>query len=143
LYCHSGTLLVVKALWLCISLCIVSWQAMQHMPQQQQQQPFYGPLSMTIQVSQYQKKHPPTRTYHSHQPSFISFLHLLWSTVSSLFKLLAWHSLCTTFVQKIVKNCLIIYANTVERHCKSHFPSALLRHWASQRNFIGVQGEDW
>ena len=34
-----------------------------HAHLQQQQQPFYGPLSGTTQVSQYQKKHSPT-----HQP---------------------------------------------------------------------------
>jgi len=40
-------------------------------------QPFYGPFSGTTQVSQYQKKHSPTHTCTDHQPSFISFFHLL------------------------------------------------------------------
>ena len=34
-----------------------------------QLQPFYGPLSRTTRVSQYQKKHSPTHTYPDHQPS--------------------------------------------------------------------------
>jgi len=55
--------------------------------QQQQQQPFYSPLSGTTRVSWYQKKHSPTHTYSDHQPSFISFLHLLRSIASSLFNL--------------------------------------------------------
>jgi len=45
--------------------------------QQQQQQLFCSPSSGTTWVSQYQKKHLPTHTYPDHQPSFISFLHLL------------------------------------------------------------------
>ena len=54
--------------------------------------PFYGPLSVTTWVSQYQKQHSPTRTYPDHQPFFISFLHLR-SIASSLFSLCAWQSL--------------------------------------------------
>jgi len=48
---------------------------------------FYGPLSVTTQVSRYQKKHSLTHTYPDHQSSFISFIHLLQSIVSSLFNL--------------------------------------------------------
>ena len=62
---------------------------------QQQQQSFYGPLSGTTQVSRYQKKHSPTH-HPDHHPIFISFFHLLWSIASSLFKLRAWQSFCTT-----------------------------------------------
>jgi len=51
--------------------------------QQQQQQPFYSPLSGTTQVSWYQEKHSSTHTYPDHQPSFISFLCLLQSKASS------------------------------------------------------------
>ena len=47
--------------------------------------PFYGPLSGTNRMSQYQKKLSPTHTYRDHQPSFICFLHLIQSIVSSLF----------------------------------------------------------
>jgi len=61
--------------------------------QEEQQQPFYGPLSGTTWVSQYQKKHSPTHNYLDHQPSFVSFLHLLWSTASPLFTLRAWQFL--------------------------------------------------
>jgi len=62
--------------------------------QQQQQQPFYGPLSGTTRVSQYQKKHSPTH-HPGHHPIFISFFHLPRSIESSLFKLHAWQSFCT------------------------------------------------
>jgi len=61
----------------------------------QQQQPFYGPLSGTTRVSQYQKKHSPTH-YPDHHPIFISFFHLPQSIASSLFKLHAWQSFRTT-----------------------------------------------
>jgi len=55
----------------------------------------YVPLSGTTRVSRYQKKHSPT--HHSeHHPVFISFFHLPWSIASSLFKLHAWQSFCTT-----------------------------------------------
>ena len=63
--------------------------------QQEQQQPFYGPLSRTTQVSQYQKKHSPTN-HPDHHPIFISFFHLPRNIASSLFKLRAWQSFCTT-----------------------------------------------
>ena len=46
-------------------------------------------------MSRYQKKHSPT--HHSdHHPIFISFFHLPRSIASSLFKLRAWQSFCTT-----------------------------------------------
>jgi len=60
-----------------------------------QQQPFYGPLSGTTQVSRYQKKHSPTH-HPDHHPIFISFFHLPRSIASSLFKLRAGQSFCTT-----------------------------------------------
>jgi len=60
-----------------------------------QQQPFYGPLSRTTRVSRYQKKHSPTH-HPDHHPIFISFFHLPRSIASSLFKLHAWQSFCTT-----------------------------------------------
>jgi len=62
---------------------------------QHQEQPFYGPLSGTTWVSRYQKKHSPTH-HPDHHPIFISIFHLLRSTASSLFKLRAWQSFCTT-----------------------------------------------
>ena len=46
-------------------------------------------------VSRYQKKHSPTH-HPDHHPIFISFSHLLRSVASSLFKLHAWQSFCTT-----------------------------------------------
>ena len=64
---------------------------------QQQQQPFYGPLSGTTQVSQYQKKHSPAH-HPDHHPTFISLFYLARSIASSLFKLHAWQSFCTTSV---------------------------------------------
>ena len=60
-----------------------------------QQQPFYGRLSVTTRVSRYQKKHSPTH-HPDHHPIFISFFHLPRSITSSLFKLRAWQSFCTT-----------------------------------------------
>jgi len=60
-----------------------------------QQQPFYRPLSGTTRVSRYQKKHSPTH-HPDHHPIFISFFHLPRSIASSLFKLRAWQSFCTT-----------------------------------------------
>jgi len=56
-----------------------------------ERQPFYGPLSGTTRVSQYQKKHSPTH-HPDHHPIFISFFHLPRSVASSLFKLRAWQS---------------------------------------------------
>jgi len=61
----------------------------------QQQQLFDGPLSRTTRVSQYQKTHSPTH-HPDYHPIFISFFHLLRSIASSLFKLCALQSFCTT-----------------------------------------------
>ena len=61
---------------------------------QQQQRPFYGPLSGTTRVSWYQKKHSPT--HHPDHPIFISFFHLPRSIASFLFKLSAWQLFCIT-----------------------------------------------
>ena len=60
-----------------------------------QQQPFYGPLCGTIWVSRYQKKHSPIH-HPDHHPVFITFFHLPRSIASSLFKLRARQSFCTT-----------------------------------------------
>ena len=46
-------------------------------------------------MSRYQKKHSPTH-HPDHNPTFISRFHLLRSIASSLFKLRAWQSFCTT-----------------------------------------------
>ena len=61
------------------------------------------PLSGKSWISRYQKKHSPTHTYHDHQPSFISFLHLL----RSLFNLLAWQSFCTTSQSSLITDLLV------------------------------------
>ena len=53
------------------------------------------PFSRTTRLSRYQKKHSPTH-HLDHYPIFISFFHLPWSIASSLFKLRAWQSFCTT-----------------------------------------------
>ena len=55
---------------------------------QQQQQPFYDPLSGTTRVSRCQKKHSPTHTYPDHQPSFASLLHYYDP----------WHPPCSIYV---------------------------------------------
>ena len=73
-----------RSLW--FSSCSIS---------QHTQQRFYCPLSGTTRVSQYQKKHSPTH-HPDHHPIFISFFHLPRSIASSLFKLHAWQSFCTT-----------------------------------------------
>jgi len=65
-------------------------------PEQQQQQLSYGPLSGTTRVSRYQKKRSPT--HHPDHPILISLFHLPQSIASSLFELLAWQSFCTTSV---------------------------------------------
>ena len=54
-----------------------------------QQQPFNGRLSGTTRVGRYQKKHSLTHTHPGQRTSFITFLHLQWSTASSLFSLRA------------------------------------------------------
>jgi len=46
-------------------------------------------------MSRYQKKHSPTH-HPDHHPIFTSFFHLPRSIASSLFKLRAWQSSCTT-----------------------------------------------
>ena len=53
------------------------------------------PFVWTTRVSRYQKKHSPTH-HPDHHPIFISFFHLPQSIASSLFKLRAWQSFCTT-----------------------------------------------
>jgi len=77
---------------------------------QQQQQPFYGPLSGTTRVSRYQKKHSPT--HHPDHPNFISFFHLPWSIASSLFKLRAWQSFCTTSLHVLFGLTLVLEPST-------------------------------
>ena len=70
--------------------------AMTHIEQTTtQQQFFYSPLSETTRVNRFQKKHSPTH-HPDHHPVSISFVHRLRSIASSLFKLRAWHSFCTT-----------------------------------------------
>jgi len=56
-------------------------------------------LSGTTRVSQYQKKHSPTHTYHGHQLSLICFIHILRSMASSLFNPHAWQSFSTISLQ--------------------------------------------
>jgi len=75
-----------------------------------QQQPFYGPLSGTTQVSRYQKKHSPT--HHPDRPVFIIFFHLPRSMTSSLFKLHAWQSFCTTSVHVLFGLPLVLEPST-------------------------------
>jgi len=56
-------------------------------------------ITITTQVSQYQKRHSPTHAYPGHQSSLICFFHLLRSMASSLFNLNAWQSFSTISVQ--------------------------------------------
>ena len=62
-------------------------------------QQFNGLWSRNTRVGRYQKKHSPTHTHPDHRTSFINFLHLLWSTASSLFSLRAWQSFSTISLQ--------------------------------------------
>jgi len=52
---------IVKMLKICIMYCQVHTDQ-----QQQQQQPFYGPLSGTTWAHRYQKKHSPTQVHTRH-----------------------------------------------------------------------------
>ena len=79
---------------LCPGLSQVSWYQKQHTHSRFM---VVWILSCTIRVSQYQKIHSLTHTYHGHQLSLICFLHLLQSMTSSLFNLRAWQSLSNAF----------------------------------------------
>ena len=48
-----------------------------------------------------EKKRPPSHTYPDHQPSFVNFLHLLWSMASLLF------NICQSFPQPLSKSSLV------------------------------------
>jgi len=67
----------------------------------QDTQPFNGLWSGTTRVGRYQKKHSPTHT-HPDQTSFVNFLHLQLSIVSSLFSLRARLSSLTTSLQVLL-----------------------------------------
>ena len=69
----------------------------------EQQQSFYGPLSGTTRMSQYQKKHSPTH-HPDHHPNFISFFHVLRSIASSL---RALQSFCTTSLHVLLVYLLV------------------------------------
>jgi len=73
----------------------VSGQTFRLTGNNKQQQSFYGPLSRTTRVSQYQKKHSPTHQS-DHHPIIVIFFHLLRSIASCLFKVRVWQSFCTT-----------------------------------------------
>ena len=96
--------------------------------QQQQQQPFYGPLSGTTRVREYQKKRSPTH-HPDHHPIFISFFHLPQSIASSLFKLRAWQSFCTTsfHVSKALVTNMITVASCTQE-ISIDFPLASLHN---------------
>ena len=89
-------------------------------------QPFYGPFSGTTRVRRYQKKQSPN--YHpDHHPIFISFFHLPWSIASSLFKLRAWESFCTTSLHVLFGLPLGLEPSTsyaihffTQRNCKQY-----------------------
>jgi len=90
----SGCLSVSTDIWLLFVAHLKHWVRLYYCYFQQKQL-FYGPLSGTTRVSQYQKKHLPTHHPDRHTV-FISFFHLPWSIASSLFKLHAWQSFSTT-----------------------------------------------
>ena len=65
-------------------------------------------------MSRYQKKHSSTH-HPDHHPIFISFFHLLQSIASSLFKLCAWKSFCTTSLH-------ILFGLSVDLEPPPHIP---------------------
>ena len=93
----------------------------------QQQQSFYGPLSGTTRVSRYQKKYLLTH-HRDHHPVFISFFHLLRSIASSLFKLHAWQSFCTTSVHVLFGLPLCLEPLYLIFHTFLHPVSVSLQH---------------
>jgi len=54
----------------------------------------------------YQKKYSPL-TYPGHQPSFISFFHLLWSIATSLFNLRAWQFFTQPLSSRLWFTCVL------------------------------------
>ena len=79
-------------------------------------------------MSRYQKKHSPTH-HPDHHPIFISFFHLLRSIVSSLFKLRAWQSFCTTSLHVLFGLPLGLEPSTsysIHKHKFSHIRQVLL-----------------
>ena len=88
--------------------------------EEQQQRPFNGLWSGTTRVGRYQKKHSPTHTHPDHRASFIIFVHLQRSMVSSLFNLRAWQSSRTTSFQVFfglplgLEHCAILQSSLVE-----------------------------
>jgi len=84
------------------------------------QHPFYGPLSGTTQVSRNQKKHPPTIWTIIQS---ISFFHLPRSITSSLFKLCAWQSFCTTSLHVLFVISLGLEPSTL--YCTHFFTQSM------------------
>jgi len=87
-----------------LSWCITAQKHCAHLHWHTTTTTVYGPLSWTTRVSRYQKKHSPTH-HPYHHPIFISFFHLPRSIASyiasSVFKLRAWQSFCTTSLHVI------------------------------------------
>ena len=80
-------------------------------------------------MSQYQKKHSPTH-HPDHHPIFISFLHLPQSIASSLFKLRAWQSFCTTCFHVLFGLPLGLEPSTsYSIHFFTHFFIAVTTAW--------------
>ena len=68
-----------------IAVCHALWRLHFAVFMSNQRQPFNGRLSGTARVGRYQKKHSPAHTHPGQRTSFITFLHLQRSMVSSLF----------------------------------------------------------
>jgi len=67
-----------------------------------------------------------THTYPDHQPSFISFLHMLRSMMSFPFNLCAWQSFCATSAQVLFGLPLGLAPST---SCSIHFFTQLLPYF--------------
>jgi len=82
---------ILGTVW-CIQSVVLTVKGGLAVPTQQQQQLFYGHRDYAGELVLEE-----TPTHHpDHHPVFISFFHLPRSVASSLFKLRAWQSFCTT-----------------------------------------------
>jgi len=85
-------------------------------------------------VSRYQKKHSPTH-HPDHHPIFISFFHLPRSTASSLFKLRASQSLCTTSLH-------VLFGLPLGLEPSTSYSTHLLGRAGRERKGLGIGMEE-
>ena len=105
-------------------------------------QPFNAPSFGTTQVAWYQKKHSPTHTHPDHQTSFINFLHLLWSTASSVFSLRACQSHHSAVSLVLLCTCLTKFFSVLFQRPVACVPTVLWHCWLGIRKSIRP-GKNW